>query len=178
MSTNSARLRLITYRSPFGDGILVWLGKLLIAHGLPDSNDADSVRALSPASVRDIPRTSTEKKLIRQFEDYFSGNNTAFDLANMPIDRSRWTPFKAGVAAALAAIPYGTTISYAELAVAAGHPRACRAVGNLMAANTYPLIIPCHRVVKSDGSPGSFSAGAEWKVRLLKLEGLPFPVAG
>ena len=103
---------------------------------------------------------------------------TTFDLAEIPLDRSRWTPFQTHVAEALAAVPYGTTITYSELAGAAGHPRAYRAVGNCMAANPYPVIIPCHRVVKSGGGLGNFSAGIEWKIRLLSLEGLPFPGIG
>lgn len=123
----------------------------------------------------DTPRTPAENKLIRQLEDYFIGKKTLFDLAAIPLNRFQWTRFQASVAAALASVPCGTTISYAELASAAGHPRACRAVGSCMAANQYPVIIPCHRVVRSDGSPGSFSAGPEWKARLHKLEGMPFP---
>ncbi|MHB9112751.1 MAG: methylated-DNA--[protein]-cysteine S-methyltransferase [Thermoleophilia bacterium] len=119
-----------------------------------------------------------EKKLVRQLEEYFSGKKTIFGLAEIPLDRSRWTPFQARVAEALAAVPHGSTITYSELASSAGHPRAYRAVGNCMAANPYPLIIPCHRVVKSDGSLGNFSAGVEWKARLLSLEGLPFPGMG
>jgi len=144
----------------------------------PSSTASSPARPSSPAPAEDTPRSSAEKKLVRQLENYFAGKKTAFDPTAIPLDRSRWTPFQARVAAALAAVPHGTTVSYAELARAAGHPRAFRAVGNYMAVNPYPVIIPCHRVVKSDGSLGNFSAGTEWKARLLSLEGWPFPEVG
>ncbi|MBI5871292.1 MAG: methylated-DNA--[protein]-cysteine S-methyltransferase [Actinobacteria bacterium] len=139
-----------------------------MAHELPGS-------AAAEASGSTPPRSRAEKKLVRQLENYFSGNKTAFEIAEIPLDRSLWTPFQTRVAEALAAVPYGTTVTYSELAAAAGYPLAYRAVGNCMAANPYPVIIPCHRVVKSGGSLGSFSAGIEWKARLLGLEGLPVP---
>lgn len=144
----------------------------------PSSTASSPARPSSPAPAEDTPCTPAEKKLVRQLENYFAGKKTAFELAEIPLDRSRWTPFQARVAAALAAVPHGTTVSYAELARAAGHPRAFRAVGNYMDVNPYPVIIPCHRVVKSDGSLGNFSAGTEWKARLLSLEGWPFPEVG
>lgn len=168
MSTNSDRLRRITYKSPYGAGILIWREDVLVAHELPDST----------AAVAASPQTPAEKKLVHQLEDYFSGKKTVFDLTLIPLERSRWTPFQARVAEALAAVPYGTTATYGELAGLAGHPGAYRAVGSCMAANPYPVIIPCHRVVKSDGSLGNFAAGVEWKLRLLGIEGLPFPGMG
>jgi methylated-DNA-[protein]-cysteine S-methyltransferase len=77
-------------------------------------------------------------------------------------------------------IPYGSTISYAELAAKAGFPRASRAVGNCMAANRIPLLIPCHRVVRSDGQLGSYSApgGVGMKRRLLAMESKNWPRIG
>jgi len=186
LSTNSDRLRRITYRSPYGPGTLFWRGGLLVAHELPGAGTEIaqapspghapfSAQVPSPTGTSDIPRTPDEKKLVRQLEKYFIGKKTLFDLAAIPLDRSGWTRFQASVAVALAAVPYATTVSYIELAEAAGHPWASRAVGNCMAANQYPVIIPCHRVVRSDGTPGRFSSGPEWKARLHKLEGLPFP---
>lgn len=190
MSTNSDRLRRITYKSPYGQGVLLWRGEVLVAHGLPGSADTAASSARTPDSFStsipvtsnspetDSPRTPDEKKLIRQLEDYLSGKKTVFDLDGITLDRSRWTPFQTRIAEALAAVPYGTTITYSELASTAGHPRAYRAVGNCMAANPYPVIIPCHRVVRSGGSLGNFSAGIEWKIRLLGLEGRHFPEMG
>ncbi|MDO8735651.1 MAG: methylated-DNA--[protein]-cysteine S-methyltransferase [Thermoleophilia bacterium] len=141
---------------------------------ITSKHESSSARISSAGLDSDIPRTTAEKKLVRQLENYFAGKKTAFDLRKIPIDRTGWKLFQSRVADALAAVRYGTTISYAELAMVAGHPRASRAVGNCMAANPYPVIIPCHRVVRSDGSLGKFSAGRGWKARLLSLEGLPF----
>jgi len=84
------------------------------------------------------------------------------------------TPFAARVIAAVRAIPAGQVKSYAEVASAAGSPKASRAVGNIMARNTIPLIIPCHRVVASGGRLGGYSSprGLSMKTRLLELEGI------
>ncbi|MCF8110158.1 MAG: methylated-DNA--[protein]-cysteine S-methyltransferase [Desulfobacteraceae bacterium] len=70
-----------------------------------------------------------------------------------------------------AAIPFGSVRSYGDIAAAAGRPGAGRFVGNTMVANPFPLIIPCHRVIKSNGSTGGFGGGAAMKIRLLKHEG-------
>jgi O-6-methylguanine DNA methyltransferase len=72
------------------------------------------------------------------------------------------------------AIPWGSALTYGELAVAVGSPRATRAVGTACATNRLPLIIPCHRVLAADG-PGGFSSGLEWKAKLLELETEPQP---
>ena len=84
------------------------------------------------------------------------------------------TPFAARVIAAVRAIPVGQVKSYAEVAAASGSPKASRAVGNIMARNTIPLIIPCHRVVASGGRLGGYSSprGLSMKTRLLALEGV------
>ena len=74
-------------------------------------------------------------------------------------------------------MPYGTAVSYRELAAAAGRPNAYRAAGSAMARNLLPLILPCHRVVRYDGRLGQYGDDPAWKERLLKLEGVPV-VAG
>jgi methylated-DNA-[protein]-cysteine S-methyltransferase len=176
LSTNSVRLRRIEYETPFGPGTLIWRGGVLATLELPDA--PRSRRAARDTGVTTIdagPSTSAEKKLAQLLKTYFSGLRVSFPLEEIPLDRDCWTSFQNQVALALAVVPYGETITYAELAAAAGHPRACRAVGNFMAANPYPVIIPCHRVIRSDGSLGNFSAGEGWKARLLELEGSPSP---
>lgn len=104
----------------------------------------------------------------RQFSEYFSGRRRRFDL---PIE---WTGFPGFFREALQAalqIPYGQTRSYWWVAVRAGNPRAVRAVGQAMAGNPLPLLIPCHRVVRSDGTLGGFGGGGpELKRRLIALE--------
>lgn len=97
---------------------------------------------------------------------------TPVDFADVLIDVGYASPFARRVLSACRQIPLGKTRSYAALAAAAGSPGGARAVGNVMAANRHPLIVPCHRVVSSDGSIGHFSApeGPKMKARLLQLE--------
>ncbi len=102
--------------------------------------------------------------------DYFEGKRV--DFSQIPVDWGDFTPFQQDVLRALQMLSYGKTISYTELAELAGHPRAVRASANTVAKNPLPLIIPCHRVLRKDGSLGGFTApgGITIKAQLLKLE--------
>jgi methylated-DNA-[protein]-cysteine S-methyltransferase len=95
------------------------------------------------------------------------------DLAGIEVDFATRTLFQQRILQACRRIPYGSTRTYGELATAAGYPRAARAVGNVMASNCVPLVIPCHRVVPSGGRLGGYSAaeGVRTKLRLLEAEG-------
>ena len=104
----------------------------------------------------------------RQLEEYFAGRRTAFDIA---LDRRLSAGFRRTVLDHLAAISYGHTESYAEVAAATGRPGAVRAVGSACATNPLPVVIPCHRVLRSDGSLGGYLGGLEVKRALLELEG-------
>lgn len=104
----------------------------------------------------------------RQVEEYFTAGRRQFDLA---LDLRLATGFRRDVLAHLAQIAYGRTESYAQVAAAAGSPRAVRAVGSACATNPLPLVVPCHRVVRSDGTSGGYVGGAEAKQVLLALEG-------
>ena len=106
------------------------------------------------------------KEAIEQLQAYFSGKRFHFSL---PLQLSG-TPFQKDVWHALQTIPYGTTISYQELAYRAGYPRAARAVGNANGKNPIPIVLPCHRVIRSDGSIGGYSSGISIKHQLLQLE--------
>jgi methylated-DNA-[protein]-cysteine S-methyltransferase len=103
----------------------------------------------------------------RQLEEYFAGTRQAFDL---PLDWQLAAGFRAAVLHRLPAIGYGRTASYASVAALAGRPRAVRAVGTACATNPLPVVIPCHRVVRSDGSLGGYLGGVEAKRALLTLE--------
>jgi O-6-methylguanine DNA methyltransferase len=92
-----------------------------------------------------------------------------------PFDWRGATEFQQSIWRALLRIPSGHTSTYSGLAAAAGHPRAVRAAGSACGANPIPVLVPCHRVVASGGRLGGFSAGLEWKRRLLALEGVEFP---
>ena len=102
-----------------------------------------------------------------QIEEYFAGQRTAFDL---PLDFRLSKGFRRNVLAHLAEIAYGRTESYAQVAAAAGSPKAVRAVGSACATNPLPVVVPCHRVVRSDGSVGGYVGGPEAKKTLLTLE--------
>jgi len=101
-----------------------------------------------------------------QLEEYFAGERTEFDLALV----ARGTPFQQSVWFALADIPYGKTISYAELAAWVGRPTAFRAVGQANGANPLPIVLPCHRVVATGGGIGGYGGGLDMKRRLLAHE--------
>lgn len=102
----------------------------------------------------------------RQLTEYFAGTRRAFDLPLAPLT----TPFQSQVLEALQAIPYGETRSYKDIAVAVGNPKAVRAVGTANGNNPIPIIIPCHRVIGSDGSLTGFGGGLDTKRFLLALE--------
>jgi methylated-DNA-[protein]-cysteine S-methyltransferase len=101
-----------------------------------------------------------------QLQAYFAGSRRTFDL---PLDLYG-TPFQKAVWQLLLEIPYGETRTYAQLAVTLGRPRAMRAVGQANGANPVPIIVPCHRVVQSDGSLGGYGGGVALKRALLGLE--------
>jgi methylated-DNA-[protein]-cysteine S-methyltransferase len=105
---------------------------------------------------------------ITQLDAYFAGDLRSFDLPLAP----RGTDFQRKVWDLLRGIPYGTTISYGELARRAGNPNACRAVGAANGKNPLPIVIPCHRVIGRDGRMTGFGGGIEVKRYLLRLEGV------
>ncbi len=102
----------------------------------------------------------------QQLEEYFAGSRRTFELPLAP----RASPFQARVLEALLTIPYGETCSYKDIAVALGDPLAVRAVGSANGSNPLPIVIPCHRVIGSDGSLTGFGGGLDAKRYLLDLE--------
>jgi len=103
----------------------------------------------------------------RQLRAYFVGELRTFDL---PLDLAGCTAFQQRVLRACSAIPWGETVSYAELARRSGHPGAARAVGQVMATNPLALVVPCHRVIGSDGRLTGYGYGLEAKQRLMEME--------
>jgi methylated-DNA-[protein]-cysteine S-methyltransferase len=103
-----------------------------------------------------------------QLQAYLAGDRTDFD---MPVDLRTVTPFMQDVLQALRTIPYGVVRNYHEIATQIGNPNAQRAVGNAVKRNPVPIVIPCHRVIKTDGTIGGYAGGPQIKERLLKLEG-------
>lgn len=117
-----------------------------------------------------IPGELKETKLIReayrQLEEYFQGKRKEFDL---PLDL-KGTQFQKEVWKALRDIPYGSTRSYKEIAIAVGSEKACRAVGMSNNKNPIPIVIPCHRVIGTNGKLVGYAGGLDVKIRLLELE--------
>jgi methylated-DNA-[protein]-cysteine S-methyltransferase len=103
-------------------------------------------------------------------ERYFAGEGV--DLAHVELALDDLTPFQRAIAEALRGVPWGEVVSYRELAHAAGYANAQRAAGTFCARNRFPLFLPCHRVVSADGIGGYGSLGADYKRRLLELEGV------
>ena len=102
-----------------------------------------------------------------QLGEYFAGRRRSFDLPLAPLG----TPFQRKVWEALAAIPYGTTASYGQLAARVGRPSASRAVGAANGRNPLPIVLPCHRVIGANGALTGFGGGLPTKQFLLRLEG-------
>lgn len=107
--------------------------------------------------------------VLEQMDEYFAGRRKAFDL---PLDLSRLTPFQRAVLQETLAIPYGQVRTYGEVAAAVGNPKAARAVGRALGQNPVAVVVPCHRVIGSDGSLHGYSGagGLATKRFLLDLE--------
>lgn len=112
------------------------------------------------------PPTPLLREAQRQLNAYFSAELQNFDLPLSPYG----TPFQQSVWQQLRAVPYGQTRTYAEIAAAVGKPNACRAVGMASHRNPIAIVIPCHRVIGSDGSLTGYAGGLERKQTLLRLE--------
>ncbi len=111
------------------------------------------------------------KDFLRDLERYLDGDKVSFTV---PVNLGHLPPFIQQALTECAKIPYGISCSYGELAQALGNPSAARAVGQAMSRNPIPIVVPCHRVLTSDGHLGGFGGGLDWKRFLLKLEGIPW----
>ncbi len=132
--------------------------------------DGPKARGIVLTNDTDHPGDEPETELSKDLRRYFEGKPV--DFSEYDVDLSGYTPFEVQVLQATRRIPYGNVRSYREIAEAVGRPRAYRAVAYTLSKNRSCVIIPCHRVVGSGGDLGGFSAGIEWKVSLLKLEGV------
>lgn len=141
---------------------------VLAAHagGLTHVLFAKGPRAAAPDPAWELAPRRLASAVV-QLDEYFAGTRRVFDLPLAP----GGTPFQRRVWAALAAIPYGETVSYGELAQRLGMPGGSRAVGLANGANPLPVVVPCHRVIGADGSLTGFGGGLDLKRRLLELEG-------
>lgn len=141
-------------------------GLVRVAYAIQD-HDAALAQLAAQVSPRVLHAPGRLDPVTRQLDEYFSGQRRAFDV---PVDLRLTRGFRRSVLAHLRQIPYGRTESYAQVAAAAGSPRAVRAAGTACARNPVPIVVPCHRVVRSDGKSGGYAGGPSAKQMLLTLE--------
>ncbi|MEN6405671.1 MAG: methylated-DNA--[protein]-cysteine S-methyltransferase [Thermoguttaceae bacterium] len=160
---------MLVFPSRLGWMAVVLAGRTVLQLAFGYSSAEAARRAICPEWRCDaVVRRS--HPLIRRLQAYASGRKD--DFLDVQVDFGPASEFRRQVLTACRRIDYGTTVSYAQLAAKAGYPGAARAVGNCMAGNRMPLIVPCHRVVCADGQLGRYSApgGISTKRRLLVLE--------
>jgi methylated-DNA-[protein]-cysteine S-methyltransferase len=157
-----------TLDSPVGRLLLAATTAGVVRVAFDREGHEDVLVALSDrVSPRILNAPARLDTVARQLDEYFAGRRSSFDV---PLDFRLAAGFRRSVLEQLREIGYGKTASYAEVAVKTGHPKAVRAVGTACALNPLPLVVPCHRVVRSDGAAGSYRGGAQAKLTLLTLE--------
>ncbi|NJD86482.1 MAG: methylated-DNA--[protein]-cysteine S-methyltransferase [Betaproteobacteria bacterium] len=155
--------RFARFATPLGSMLAIAQDAVLVAL---DFEDAKYAPAVDPAWVED-PAWSPLRDCAAQVAEYFAGERGRFDLPLAP----RGTPFQRRVWQEIAKVPYGATITYAELAKRAGRPGSARAAGAATGRNPLAIVVPCHRIVATDGSLTGYAGGLRRKARLLGLEG-------
>jgi O-6-methylguanine DNA methyltransferase len=160
---------MVTFESALG-----WLGIAYSPAGLagvilPCSSAEDVQQAVWAQfpEARPAPAEDAPDRIVKQLQRYAAGERVTFHVA---LDWSQHTPFRQSVWRTTLGIPYGETRSYQWVAQEIGRPRAARAVGQALAANPMPIVVPCHRVLASDGGLAGFGGGLDMKRRLLALE--------
>jgi methylated-DNA-[protein]-cysteine S-methyltransferase len=159
-----------TTDSPFGTLLLARTPKGLVRVGLPNQDtDELLVDLAARVSPRVLEAPAQLDEVRRELDLYFEGRLTEFEL---PLDWQLSKDFRRKVLRAIARIPYGQTRSYTEMATSAGNERAVRAAGTACGTNPIPLVVPCHRVLRSGGALGGYGGGLPMKEGLLRLEGV------
>jgi methylated-DNA-[protein]-cysteine S-methyltransferase len=158
-----------TLDSPFGPLLAASTPRGVVRLAFPEeSEDGVLARLASRLSPRIMRAPGRLDPLARQLDEYFEGRRRAFDTE---LDWSLIGQFGRRVLSVTAAIPYGGVLSYAQVAGEAGSPRGSRATGNALGSNPIPIVIPCHRVLRTGGALGGYGGGLERKRWLLELEG-------
>jgi len=156
--------------SPFGPLLLAKTERGLVRVGLPNQDPDELLNELAArVSPRVLEAPAELDAARRDLDLYFEGKLERFDL---PLDWQLSDGFRLRVLHAIAGIPYGETRSYTEMATAAGNERAVRAAGTACGSNPIPLVVPCHRVLRSGGALGGYGGGLPMKRALLELEGV------
>lgn len=154
--------------SPFGPLLLASSRAGLVTVGLPNLPFEPLLERLAyQVSPRILEAPARLDPIRRQIDEYFQGRRKRFDLN---LDFSLSSGFMRTALGVVASIPYGETLSYAEVAAEAGSPRAHRAAGTACATNPIPIVVPCHRVLRSGGGLGGYGGGLAMKKALLEME--------
>ncbi|MDP2212152.1 MAG: methylated-DNA--[protein]-cysteine S-methyltransferase [Candidatus Aquicultor sp.] len=157
------------YETEWGDGALLFNEKGLAHVLFPPLSAQDLPAELGERFERYKHVQSKDYGLSSTLARYLGGERVYFDVE---IDFGRLSDFERAVLKNLRGLSYGKTIGYKDLAKECGRGRAARAVGNVLAKNPVPIVVPCHRVLRSDGRLGGWSGPQGWKERLLELEGI------
>jgi methylated-DNA-[protein]-cysteine S-methyltransferase len=142
------------------------LGILRISFDADPGRELDRLARIAGRNVLRAPRAVDPVR--RELDEYFARRRQGFDLS---LDLRGATPFTVQVLDELARVPYGHTMTYGQLAARVGRPRAARAIGMVMNQNPIPIVLPCHRIIGSNGSLVGYGGGLDRKVHLLRLEG-------
>ena len=159
-----------TMDSPFGPLLLATTPRGLVRVGLPNQ-DADEllVDLADRVSPRVLEAPAQLDEVRRELDLYFEGRLEHFDL---PLDWQLSKDFRRRVLRAIARIPYGQTRNYTQMATSAGNERAVRAAGTACGSNPIPIVVPCHRVLRTSGALGGYGGGLPMKQALLEMEGV------
>ncbi len=157
-----------TVDTPVGELLLAATERGLVRLAFPGQDHGAVLQALADRiSPRVLHSPARLDAAATQLDEYFRQRRTRFEL---PLDLTLSSGFRRHVVEHLPAIPYGRTENYREVAIAVGSPRAVRAVGSACATNPLPIVLPCHRVIRTDGSLGGYAGGIATKTALLRLE--------
>jgi methylated-DNA-[protein]-cysteine S-methyltransferase len=170
-TAQSAGLLDVAYRTldtPIGSLLLAATDRGLVRVAFASEGHDLVLQALATSvSPRILSAPARLDEVARELDEYFAGRRRAFDL---PLDFRLAAGFRRAVLSHLPGVGYGTTASYAAVAAAAGSPKAVRAAGTACATNPLPVVVPCHRVVRADGSLGRYRGGPDVKQALITLE--------
>lgn len=161
--------------SPLGDLLIVVTEEGVADIGYLANHSRDEIfEELEGRGILATDHSGSVEPVRDQLREYFAHQRNDFTL---PIDLFGVTPFTRDVLLATVDVPFGELRTYQGIASAIGRPSASRAVGNALGRNPVPVIVPCHRIVRSDGSMGWYTGGAHLKERLLEIEGIHFASA-
>jgi methylated-DNA-[protein]-cysteine S-methyltransferase len=159
-----------TADSPFGPLLLATTRRGIIRLGLPNENGEDLLEDLATrVSPRVLEARAQLDEVRRELDLYFQGRLRDFDL---PLDWRQSKSFRRRALRAVSRIPYGETRTYTQVATSAGNERAVRAAGTACGSNPIPILVPCHRVLRTGGGLGGYGGGLSMKQSLLELEGV------